>query len=169
MSLPEGYSIRLFLPGDAPALTAITVSAIRRIGLRHYSREQVKAWAARHPSPERFVERAEAGAVILVATAAATPIAYALIDEDEAGDAHLDMLYCHHHHTRQGITDELLALADEAAQAHGSRRIYTEASELARPAFERAGYQVRHRRDFEIDGEDGPVPIHNFAMEKHLD
>ncbi|MBB3032974.1 hypothetical protein [Alteriqipengyuania lutimaris] len=55
----------------------------------------------------------------------------------------------------------------------GATRLYTEASELARPAFERAGYHgaferagyhVSHRRDFEVDG----VAIHNFAMEKVL-
>ena len=168
MSLPEGYSIRLFKPDEAALLTSITMSAIRRIGPRHYSKEQVDAWAARHPSPQRFVSRAEAGALILVATAGTIPVAYTLLEQDNGGDGHLDMLYCHKQHTRLGLADALLKMAEEAARANGSRRIYTEASELARTAFERAGYEVTHRRDFEIEGPEGPVAIHNYAMEKRL-
>jgi putative acetyltransferase len=47
---------------------------------------------------------------------------------------------------------------DQARQRHLARML-TEASELARPVFARAGYRLLHRRD---------VPIHNCAMEKHL-
>ena len=41
---------------------------------------------------------------------------------------------------------------------------FTEASEPARSFFARQGFTIRHRRDFELAG----VPIHNYAMEKHL-
>ena len=37
-----------------------------------------------------------------------------------------------------------------------------------RPAFERAGYAVTHKREFAIAHEDREVPIHNWAMEKPL-
>ena len=60
--------------------------------------------------------------------------------------------------------DELLDEAERQAEEIGIVRLFTEASELARPAFQRAGYRVVHRRDFEVDG----VPLHNFAMEKLL-
>lgn len=88
------------------------------------------------------------------------PRAYALLEPD----GHLDMLYCHPDHTRKGLANELLAHAEMVAHSEGMKRLFTEASELARPAFERAGYAVMHRRDFEVDG----VPIHNYAMEKML-
>lgn len=89
-----------------------------------------------------------------------TVAAYALLEQD----GHLDMLYCHPGHTRKGLADELLAHAEMVARSKGMARLYTEASELARAAFERAGYSVSKRREFEIDG----VPIHNYAMEKPL-
>lgn len=97
------------------------------------------------------------------------PVAFTLVEEDCDGDAHLDMLYCHYQHSRQGLADALIGEAEKYAQANGSARIYTEASELALPAFERAGYTVLHRRDFAIEGDEGPVPIYNYAMEKRLD
>ncbi len=93
------------------------------------------------------------------------PVAFTLIEPD----GHLDQLYCHPDHTRKGLAAELLMVAEDHARSRGVTRLYTEASELARAAFERAGYVTAHRRDFTIahDGQD--VAIHNFAMEKSLD
>ena len=155
----------MFRESDAPALARLTLAAIESIGPRGYTAEQVAAWAARHTAPERFTERARAGARTCVAVDDAdTPVAYALLEPD----GHLDMLYCDPAHSRKGLADRLLAEAEEAARASGVTRPYSEASELARPAFERAGYALTHRRDFEIEGPNHTVPIHNYAMEKPL-
>jgi putative acetyltransferase len=94
------------------------------------------------------------------------PVACALFQPG----GHLDMLYCHPGHTRQGLADKLLAACEARVrhEAHARRealaRLFTEASELARLLFERAGYEALHRRDFAIEG----VSIHNYAMEKQL-
>ena len=79
-------------------------------------------------------------------------------------DGHLDHLYLHPGHTRLGLAEQLLDAAETFARDRGIRRLFSEASELARPSFERAGYTMTHRRDFSIDG----VAIHNWAMEKAL-
>lgn len=156
------YSIRPFREEDAADLAELTLAAIRSVGSARYSGEQVAAWAARHPGAERFLQRAEGGSRIMVASEADDrAVAYALLEPD----GHLDMLYCHPDHTRQGLADQLLSHCEELARADSLARLYTEASELARPAFERTGYKVTHRRDFEIEG----VRIHNYAMEKRLD
>ncbi|MEL6529166.1 MAG: GNAT family N-acetyltransferase [Pseudomonadota bacterium] len=155
------YAIRPFHTDDALELAELTLAAIRAVGSVSYSPEQVEAWAARHPGPQRFISRAAAGASIFVAVDSRDcGVAYALIEPD----GHLDMLYCHPEHTRRGLADLLLAEAEEHARATGCDRLYTEASELARPSFERAGYIVEHRRDFEVEG----VSIHNYAMVKPL-
>ncbi len=92
------------------------------------------------------------------------PVAYALLEQD----GHLDMLYCHPDHTRLGLAEALLERMEQEGRSLGIERLYTEASELARPAFERAGYSVTHRRDFAIEHDGKDVPIHNYAMEKPL-
>lgn len=159
------YTIRPFCAGDAAALAALTLDAIRAVGSARYSPEQVAVWSARHPGPQRFLERTASGHSIFVAADSDDmPVAYALLEPD----GHLDMLYCHPDHTRRGLADELLAHAEQQANSAAITRLYTEASELARPAFERAGYTVMHRRDFEISDGESRVPIHNFAMEKRL-
>lgn len=92
------------------------------------------------------------------------PVAYAVMEPD----GHLDMLYCHPDHTGTGLARRLLAESEEAARALELSRIFTEASELAKPVFERAGYSLLHRRDFTIPFEGREVAIHNYAMEKRL-
>ena len=156
------YTIRLYRDDDAEALSELALAAIRVVGAHGYSEAQVAAWAARHPGPEMYRERAAKGHVIFVAVDGEDrPVAYALLEPD----GHLDRIYNHPDHTRQGLAKRLLASAEMHAKAEGMTRLYTEASELARTAFEHAGYAVTHRRDFEIDG----IPIHNFAMEKVLE
>ncbi|MDG5749435.1 GNAT family N-acetyltransferase [Qipengyuania sp. XHP0207] len=156
------YAIRPFRDDDAEAVADVCAAAIEAIGPRAYSKKQVAAWRARHPGAQRYRDLAAEGAEIIVAVDdAGNPVAYALLERD----GHLDHLYSHPDHTRQGLADQLLAEAEVLARKWGEERLYTEASELARPAFERVGYAVTHKREFEIDG----VAIHNWAMEKALD
>lgn len=158
-------SLRPFREDDAAAVAALTLAAIRVTGSRSYSPEQVTAWAARHPGPERFIARAAQGDLIRLAVSAADePLAYYLLETD----GHLDMLYCHPDQTGRGLARLLLAEAELAARALDLTRLFTEASELARPVFARAGYTLLHRRDFTIPHEGREVAIHNYAMEKRL-
>ncbi len=164
------YSILPFRKSDAEALFQLTVAAISTVGGARYSQEQVAAWVARHPGPQRFLDRHEQGHLIWVAvTHANTAVAYALLEPPVEGSAHLDMLYCHPDHTQQGIAAKLLDTAEQYARSIAAQRLYTEASELARSAFEKSGYHMIQRRDFTILHEGKTVPIHNYAMEKLLD
>jgi putative acetyltransferase len=172
--------LRPFQSSDAEALSLICREAIAQIGPRAYSPKQIAAWLGRHPGAERYKQRAADGHMIFVAADEAdAPLAYALleIDEGAAGapnrnsaptDGHLDHLYCHPSATGAGLAEQLLTMAEDAALAHGLTRLYTEASELAVGAFERAGYVKTHRRDFAIEHKGEAVAIHNYAMEKRL-
>ncbi len=162
------YALRRFRTSDAPALVEPTLAAIRALGTQAYTSEQFAAWAARNTEPDRFVERVRDGADIIIATDSGNrPVAYALLKCDIRG-AHLDMLYCHPDHARRGLAARPLAKAEERARNLALDRLFTEASELARPTFERAGYSVLNRRDFNIEHQGRGVPIHNYAMEKRL-
>ena len=155
------YTIRPWQDGDAAPLEAAALAAINEIGPRKYTQEQVDAWAGRLSSHINLADRVARGAYIFVAEDGdGLPVAYALLEPD----GHLDHLYCHPDHTRRELAEQLLVAAEHFARPNGIERLFSEASELARPVFERAGYTVSHRRDLQIGG----VPIHNFAMEKSL-
>jgi putative acetyltransferase len=159
------YSIRLYRESDAEQLSQIALAAITAIGSHAYAPEQVRAWAGRHGGAQMYRRRAAEGHIIFVAVDSDdVAVAYALLEPD----GHLDRLYNHPDHTRRGLASQLLEQAETHARAKGITRLYTEASELARPAFERAGFSVQHRRDFEIENDGTAVAIHNYAMEKLL-
>jgi len=159
------YAIRPYHGDDAPALAQLCLAAIRQIGPHSYSRKQVEAWAARHPGARLYRERIADGAVIFVAADdQGQAAAYILIEPD----GHVDRLYNHPQHTRRGLAARLLLQAEAHALSQKIPRLYTEASELARPCFERSGFTVTCRRNFEIAYEGKNVPIHNYAMEKPL-
>ena len=159
------YTIRPYRDADAEALVEVNAAAIAEIGPRAYSTEQVAAWSARHPGAERFRERVAAGdAIFVAADPDDRPVAYALVE----ADGHLDHLYNHPDHTRRGLAMLLLSRAEAHAAAQGACRLYTEASDLARPAFERAGYVATAKREFTIAHEGRDIPIHNWAMEKPI-
>ena len=158
--------IRPFVPEDAPTLAALTLAAIVMIGVRGYSMQQVMCWAAHHPGAPRFLDGAAKGDCILVAVADdGASAAYALLERD----GHLDMLYCHPDYAGQGFASALLAASESAARQSGIGRLFAHASELSRPVFERAGYTLLHRRDYTMAMGDEAIPMHNYAMEKHLD
>ena len=157
-------AMRPYRSGDAEAIAALTLAAIRTSAPRAYSPAPVAAWAERY-SVEGLLEAATRGdAIPVTVDEADRPLAYAVL----AADGHLAMLYCHPDHAGRGLGRALLAEADQAARAGGIARLFTEASELARPVFARAGYRLLHRHDFAIPTAAGEVAIHNYAMEKPL-
>ena len=139
----------------------MTRAAIERIGRRAYDERQLAVWSEGHTSEDRFRERSEAGHLIVVAADRNDmAVGYALWEPD----GHFDMLYCHPEHAGKGLGGRLVAHVLTKARARGLDRMWTEASDLARPVFERAGFEVVERKKFDLRG----VSIHNWAMEVRL-
>lgn len=153
--------IRAFQRGDATRLEEVFRAAVREIGIEFYSAEQVAAWGGPRVTAERLgAMYADGRATFIAVDENDCAIAFT----DLEADGHVDMLYCDPAFARRGIASALLAAVDVAARAKGINRLYTEASEAALPVFEKAGFEVLHRRELEVDG----VAIHNWAMEKRL-
>jgi len=152
-------SIRPFQTEDAVALSALYAASVRALGARDYSVAQIEAWASLTPSAEALTERMRDGRSRLIA----------VIDDivgfiDIEADGHIDLLYVAPAAAGVGVARALLETGEALAPLSGAGRLYAEASETARPVFERLGYSVICRRDFEVAG----VPIHNWAVEKPL-
>jgi putative acetyltransferase len=152
-------SIRPWQPTDSAALSALYEASVRELGARDYSPAQIEAWASLTPSPQNLAARMTDGRTRLVAV---TDEIAGFIDVEP--DGHIDLLYVAPAATGQGIARALLETVEALAPLSGATRLYAEASETARPAFERLGFAVTGRRDFEVGG----LPIHNWAVEKPL-
>jgi len=153
--------IRIFRDEDAPVIAEIFFSAIHQIASAHYTRAQIEAWAPAMPDPDRFVIRGSDGRTIFVAVDESDrPIAYG----DLEPDGHIDHLFCSPAHVGTGVSTAVYDRLEAAGRAAGMDLLYVEASEPARRFFLKRGFQVDHRRDFEIRG----VAIHNYRMTKIL-
>lgn len=156
----SGETIRPYRPDDARALSALYEASVRELGAKRYSTAQIHAWASLTPSAERLDAKMQDGRVRLVSEDESGLLAFV----DVEPDGHIDLLYAAPRAAGTGVADRLYLTAEQQAAKAGATRLYAEASELARPFFEKRGFVTTARRDFEVAG----VPIHNFAVEKAL-
>jgi len=152
--------IRAFENRDAEAVSALRWRSVRGIGASVYSPEQVEAWLPEPESTAQVIARLADGRWFWIVE----------IEGHMAGavdlepNGHIDYLYVDPDFARRGVGSALLAHAERMARAEGIERLYTEASELARPVFAKAGFVTLKHCEFELRG----VMIHNYAMEKLL-
>jgi putative acetyltransferase len=129
--------IRHCQAADAEALAAIYRDAACNLGRQGYTEEQTAVWA-RHPDDlERF--RATLGeGLTLCAEVDQAPVAFGQLHPPD----HIAYLYCHSAHARRGYAAGILARLEDHAASRGVATLRVEASRVARPFFERAGYCV---------------------------
>lgn len=152
--------IRSFRPEDAQSLAELFFASVRQLGVRHYSQEQVAAWAPEIPDSRSYIRRADDGRIFLVAINRQNqPVAYA----DLELNGHIDHFY-RHPNARPGTTSILYDHLEGRARERGIGRLHVEASEAAHGFFKRAGFVQLDRREFLLRG----VKIHNYAMAKLL-
>lgn len=152
--------IRSFIAADAQALAELYHAAVHQVGIRDYSPAQVAVWSPAPRPATAYVAQAADRVFLVAVSEAGEPVGYG----DLEPDGHIDHLYCRPDHAGKGIGAALCSALEAAASASDISFLYVEASEAARRLFERQGFRVEHRRDFEIDG----VPIHNYRMTKTL-
>jgi len=153
-------ALRPYHPADAIALTDLYARSVRRYGPRAYTPAQVAAWAAT-ADVARTAARCRDGRQVWVAQDEA---GFVLGFGDLEADGHLDMLYAAPEAEGLHVGSLLYAAIESHACEQGMELIFVEASELARPLFERRGFTLLGRNDLLLGG----VAIHNYRMEKRL-
>lgn len=146
---------------DAASLADIFHLAVHMIGSKDYTRSQTKAWSPAVISADKFLARISDGrSVFVAADHDDKPLAF--IELEEKG--HIDCFYCHPDVAGTGVGQALYSHLERTALKRGLSLLYVEASEAARRFFEKVGFTLIERRDFEFNG----VGIHNYLMEKRL-
>ena len=153
-------TLRPYRPTDAAALTALYVRSVRHYGPRAYTPEQVAVWAATADVAHTAARCGDGRYVVVAQDEAGRLLGFA----DLEADGHLDMLYVAPEAEGQHVGSHLYGAIEAHARRRGLHRIFVEASELARPLFERRGFTLLGRNDLVLDG----VDIHNYRMEKRL-
>jgi len=81
---------------------------------------------------------------------------------DETG--YIDLAFVRPDRIRTGVATEIYKQIEMASKENGQTRLFSNASELAKPFFERHGWTVRRTQQVERDG----VKMTNYRMEKRM-
>lgn len=152
--------IKKYEKGNEKTLWQIKYQTIRKINIKNYSEQQVKAWA-----PEIFDAEQWSKRLIdmnpYVAEIDGTIVGYA----DIQADGYIDHFFCHYQYQGQGIGKALMQALFKDAQAKKAKRFYSHVSITAKPFFEHFGFRVIKEQRVKIQGQ----LLTNFVMEKTHD
>lgn len=151
--------IRVAGPADFPALERIFVDAIQIGAAQHYDGAQRAAWSQRAEHAPPWEER-----LVQLETR---------LEEDASGvlgflsftlEGHVDLLFTAPRAARQGVATRLWMQVESELRAAGVSQATTHASRVARPFFERQGFEVQAPETVEVRG----VALERFALCKSL-
>ena len=151
--------IRQYKNSDAQATWDLFYNTIRKVNTRHYTLEQVQAWA-----PDSFDKQEWAQHMKrlnpFIAELNGVLVGYA----DLQSDGLIDHFFCHHQYQGLGIGTQLMQHLLSEGQKSGITRYYSEVSITAKPFYERFGFTVISEQKVQVRGQ----TLTNFMMEKHM-
>ena len=114
--------------------------SIEELAAEDYDADQREAWASRADDEEAFGARL-ANALTLLAVIDGAIAGFASLK----GGEEIDMLFVDPEFARQGVGRALVDALTRLAGARGAKRLTAEASDVARPLFERQGFTAQKR------------------------
>ncbi len=136
----SAVALRPYLPADAKRCAEIFRSSIEELAAEDYNEEQREAWAARADDEQAFGARL-AKALTLSAMIDGAVAGFASLK----GADEIDMLFVDPEFARQGVGRTLVEALTKLAAARGAKRLTAEASDVAKPLFERLGFVAQTR------------------------
>ncbi|WOJ89148.1 GNAT family N-acetyltransferase [Methylocapsa polymorpha] len=152
-------TLRPFLSADLPLLAEIRLAAIEELTADDYDESQRRAWASRADDEEAF-DRSLAKGLTLIALIGGGPVGFISLQEGGL----IDQLYVHPAVARSGVASALIDAIEKLAAARGVATLETDASDTAKPFFEKHGYVAQRRNTIDLDG----VYLGNTRMTKKL-
>lgn len=144
---------------DGASAADIFFHAVQTGTTSHYTDAQRTAWAGTAPDPT-YWQRRIAGLDGFVAELDGRPVGFMTIDASGL----IDLAFVHPDAARQGVGARLFAAVEARAHELGVVFLRVEASEVARPFFERHGFAVTEAQTVVYEG----VAMENFKMQKKL-
>jgi putative acetyltransferase len=152
-------SLRPFVPSDARRCIDIFRSSIEELAADDYDAEQREAWASAADDGEAFAARL-ADALTLVAVIDGAAAGFASLK----GADEIDMLFVDPDFAGLGAGSALVDALTKLAAARGAQRLTVDASEAAKPLFERLGFTAQKRNLIRV----GDEWLANTTMTKSL-
>lgn len=151
--------IRNFRDGDEAALRAVFYASVHGLACKHYSPEQLNAWAPLAYDAAQWGERMRANQPFI-----------AEIDGGMAGYAdlqasgYIDHFFVAAAYAGRGAATALMAHIHQATASGGITRLFANVSLTAEPFFTKHGFVLEARQQVTRRG----VVLDNARMHKHL-
>ena len=155
----SAVSLRPYLAADARRCAEIFRSSINELAADDYDEGQREAWASRADDEQGFGARLT-GALTLLAMINGAVAGFASLK----GAEEIDMLFVDPEFARQGAGGALIEALTKLAQARGAKRLTVDASDSARPLFDRQGFTAERRNLVRV----GDQWLANTTMAKTL-
>ncbi len=136
----SAVALRPYLPADARRCAEIFRSSIEELAAEDYDEQQREAWASRADDEAGFSARLE-GALTLLAVIDGLVAGFASLK----GGEEVDRLFVDPEFARQSVGRTLVDALTKLAEARGAKRLTAEASDVAKPLFERLGFTAQQR------------------------
>src|SRR5215468_10288210 len=154
------FSMRPFLPTDAPLLAEIFRLSIEELTGDDYNERQQEAWASAADDDATFAARL-GGELTLIATLNGSPVGFAALKDN----THIDLLYVHPAVVGQGVGSMLVDALEKLAAARGADKLTADVSDSAHDFFRKRGFADQRRNTMPLAGE----WLANTTMAKPLD
>lgn len=155
----DTFSIRRFRPEDTAATARLFYDAVHQGTRAFYNETQRAAWAPGVPETDRWLERLT-GQSVFVADLEGEVAGFMTLRDD----GYIDLAFVAPDLIGQGIARELYRAIEAEAAGMGLQWLFSHASHVARPFFERQGWSIVREQTVSPRG----VAMTNFVMEKAL-
>ena len=155
----SAVALRPYLAADVKRCAEIFRASIEELAAEDYDADQREAWASRADDEAAFGARL-GEALTLLAVIDGTIAGFATLK----GGEEIDMLFVDPEFARQGVGRALVEALTKLAQARGAKRLTVEASDVARPLFDRQGFSAQKRNLVRV----GDQWLANTTMTKTL-
>lgn len=146
-----------YMPKYAHEIADLFHDSVHYIGRFHYTKEEIEAWAPTPPDYKKWSERLNHKKPYL---AVRDSKVIGFIELESNG--HIDCLYTHKDFQRCGVARSLYLHLEKEAKAKGIKRLYVEASHIAKPFFEKQNFKLVKKNTVVRNG----VKLPYFKMEK---
>ena len=155
----SAVALRPYVAADLKRCAEIFRASIEELAAEDYSADQREAWLSTADDEDAFGDRL-AGELTLIAAIDGAIAGFGSLK----GAEEIDMLFVDPEFARRGAGGAIVDALTKLAQARGAKRLTTEASEVARPLFERQGFTAQKRNLVRV----GDEWLANTTMTKAL-
>ncbi len=155
----SAITMRRFRPSETEELMQLFRDAVHTINIKHYSPEQISAWAPEEINQDKWRQSLQKN-ITFIAEKDSKIVGFA----DMTHEGYLDRLYIHKDYQGRFIAFRLMKHIEQAACDLGLSKITTHCSITAKIPAERMGFRVIKEQTVIRNG----IEFTNYVMEKIL-